>query len=448
VNQETLAKLPPQSLEAEESVLGAMLLDRAAIDQAVGLLKPESFYRPAHRMVFEALRDLNAKNEPCDLVTVSEHLRRMNELEAVGGTPFLAGLLDKVPSAANAEYYAKIVRDKQRLRNLISACSSMIQSAYEHREEASLVLDTAENRILEISREEGVTDAVPVSSMMEGVIRRIEEFRSKKGSITGLATGFKRLDEQTSGFQRGDMVVVAGRPGMGKTAFCMNIARNVAVETKKPVAIFSLEMTSESLAMRLMCAEQRVNSHAIRTGRIENHDLGRLTLAASKLYDAPLFLDDTPKLNIHSLRSKVRRLWKAHGIELVVVDYLQLLESDERHENRQQEITFISRGLKAIAKETGIPVLVASQLSRASEQRGEKSKPRLSDLRESGAIEQDADTVLLLYREGYYTKDPENKVTDVDIAKQRSGPTGEFQMIFHGEYTRFDDAEFSREPGA
>jgi replicative DNA helicase len=437
--QNSIERVPPQSLEAEESVLGAAMLDRDAIDKAMELLKAEDFYRPAHRKVFEAIAEISGKNEPVDLVTVTEVLKKMNELEAVGGAAFIASLADRVPSAANVEYYAKIVRDKARLRRLISACSAIISSAYQHKDEAQLVVDTAENQILEIGATEGAQKVVSLQELMGGVIEKIEQFRNRGTHVTGLATGFKRLDEMCSGLHGGEMVVVAGRPGMGKTALCMNIARNVAADLKKPVGIFSLEMSADSLAMRLMCSEQRIDSHRLRTGMIQNHELGRLTLAASKLYETPIYLDDSPKLDIQTLRAKVRRMVKEKKVELIVVDYLQLLEAGESRENRQQEITVISRGLKAIAKEMDIPVLVASQLSRATEQRGDKSKPRLSDLRESGSIEQDADMVMLIYRKGYYDKESGDKTAEIDIAKQRSGPTGEFQLIFNGEYTRFDD---------
>jgi replicative DNA helicase len=438
--QNTIEKIPPQSIEAEESVLGAALLDRDAIDKVMELLKAEDFYRSTNRKVFEAVAEISGRNEPVDLVTITEELRKRNELDAVGGAAFVASLADRVPSSANVEYYAKIVRDKARLRRLISTCTAIISSAYEHKDEAKLVVDTAENRILEIGQSEGETKVLSLQDLMGGVIAKIEQFRSQGGAITGLPTGFKELDLKCSGLHPGDMVVVAGRPGMGKTALCMNIARNVA--SKVPVAIFSLEMSADSLAMRMMCSEQRVDSQVVRTGRIQNHELGRLTLAASKLYDTPIYIDDSAKMDIQTLRAKVRRLVKEKNVQFVVVDYLQLLEAGEQRENRQQEITIISRGLKAIAKEMKIPVMVASQLSRATEQRDKTNKPRLSDLRESGSIEQDADMVLLIYRKGYYDKENNSdKSADIDIAKQRNGPTGEFQLIFNGEYTRFDDME-------
>lgn len=442
---EQIMKLPPQSPEAEESVLGATLLDKDAIDKAMELLKPEDFYRATHRKIFEAVTELSSKNEPVDLVTVTETLKKKNELEAVGGAAFISSLTDRVPSAANVEYYARIVRDKARLRRLISACTSIIGSAYEHKDEAKLVVDSAENQILEIGRSEGETKILSLQELMGPVIQTIEKFRSQGGAITGLSTGFRKLDEMCSGLHEGEMIVVAGRPGMGKTALCMNIARNVAA--KVPVAIFSLEMSADSLAMRLMCSEQRINSAVVRSGKIQNHELGRLTLAASKLYDTPIYIDDSAKLDIQTLRAKVRRLVKEKKIGFIVVDYLQLLEAGESRENRQQEITIISRGLKAIAKEMRIPVMVASQLSRATEQRDKTNKPRLSDLRESGSIEQDADMVLLIYRKGYYDKEnaDQDKTADIDIAKQRSGPTGEFKLVFNGEYTRFDDLDPAQE---
>jgi replicative DNA helicase len=443
-------KIPPQSLEAEESVLGAAMLDRNAIDDALSLLKPEDFYHASHRKIFDAIAQINNRNEPVDLVTVTEFLKKKNELDAVGGASFIASLTDKVPSSANIEFYAIIVRDKARLRRLISACNTIIGDCYRHEKEAPYVVDTAENLILQIGSAEGEKKIIPIQERLFGVIEMIED-RKGRDEISGIATGFQELDQLTDGMHGGELIIVAGRPGMGKTAFCMNIARNVALGLKngepQPVAVFSIEMSTDSLLMRMLCTEAKINSHRVRKGSLQQFEMGRLVEAASRLFKAPIFVDDRSKLDIQTLRASLRRLQREQKIKLAVVDYLQIMDADGNGENRQTEITHISRGLKAIAKELNIPIMVASQLRRP-EKGGEEKKPKLSDLRESGSIEQEADVVILIDRKQYHDTQSEDFTAKIDIAKQRSGPTGELELVFEREFTRFENKapDFQRPP--
>jgi replicative DNA helicase len=440
--------LPPQSLEAEQATLGAVLISPEAIDQVAESLKPEDFYRAAHQRIFEAVLALSERNEPVDLLTVGEQLKRENHLEGVGGSAYLSELTDRVPTAANADFYANIVRRKAVLRRLIGAAGEIMQQAYSEEEDAELVLDRAENRILEVGQSGSASPVVSLRDKLGPTIKRIDEMRGRKNALTGLATGFTQLDEMTSGLQPGELVIVAARPGMGKTAFCLNMVRNAALLSKAPAVIYSLEMSSESLLLRMLCAEGSINSHNLRSGRLRNDEFSRLTLAATKLYDLQhIYLDDSSMLDIQTLRARTRRMVREKGIKMIMVDYLQLLHVSGKVENRQQEISTISRQLKALAKELHLPVVVASQLSRATEQRGTKdSKPRLSDLRESGAIEQDADMVMFIYRPGYYQKEgdadpnePVDNTAEIIIAKQRSGPTGSFELVWRPEYTKFEN---------
>ncbi len=454
---ENFERIPPHNLEAEESVLGAVLIDRDAIDRALELLRPEDFYRQSHRKVFEAVVALNQRNEAVDMVTLADHLRNRGDLDNIGGPAFLAVLTERVPSAANVEVYARIVRDRARLRRLIATCDGIIGEAYSRPEEATLVVDKAENQILAVGSAEGEKKAMALHDLMGGVIEKVEKFRARGTHITGLSSGFADLDEITSGLHPGELIIVAGRPGMGKTAFALNLARNVAMNKEKGAAVlvFSMEMSNEQLLLRLLCAEGRINSHALRSGRMQQHEMHFLINAASNLYASPhsIYIDDSSELDIQTMRAKTRRMVKEKKIGLVVVDYLQMMSASESAENRQQEITRISRGLKTLSKELNIPVLVCSQLNRAVEGRATgktEAKPKISDLRESGSIEQDADVVMLLYRKSYYDKgaqtdsgEPDTSAT-LDIAKQRSGPTGEISLVWHQEYTRFDDGA----PGA
>jgi replicative DNA helicase len=449
--------VPPQSLESEQAVLGAMLLDPEAITLCAEKLRPESFYRESHRRIFQTILDLNARSEPVDLLTVSEALKNRAQLDFVGGAAALSALTDGVPSASNVEVYAEIVRKKALLRRLMDTATGIIQDCQKNPEEAEQVLDRAENSVLELGQTGGKAEIKSIGELMGRTIQKVDQLRNRDSHVTGLYTGFEKLDEMMAGLQRGELVIVAARPGMGKTALCLNLARNARnPEDKKktPVAIFSLEMTAESLLHRLLCAEGSINGHNMRSGRLRSDEMSRLTLAATKLYEVPIYVDDSSLLDIQTLRARARRLVKEKGIGLLMVDYLQMMTASQTRENRQQEISTISRQLKGLAKELNIPVVVASQLSRATEQRGTKDeggdRPRLSDLRESGAIEQDADVVVFIYRKAYYKRkeagdfEPitdEDRTAEIIIAKQRSGPTGTVELVFQNQFTRFDSLD-------
>ena len=439
---------PPHNDDAEAAVLGACMLVPAALDTVLEILRRDDFFRGFHQRVFEAVADLHARSQPVDLVTVQDWLATRGLLEGAGGSVGLAGLTEKVASAANVEAYARLVLEKAKLRRLISTCAQITQDCYENTENASQVVDAAENRVLDIGREEGTQAVERIEKMMMGAIETIERYRRQGGAVTGLPTGFKEIDELTAGMHPGQLIVAAGRPGSGKTAFALNIASHVAMNHGKPVAIYSLEMTKQELLFRLLCSCGSVDSRNLRRGKLENHEMGRLVNAATNLTRAPLYINDASRWDIQSLRSSVRRMVKQEGIGLVMVDYLQLMHVEGMEKpDRVREVTMISGALKAIAKELNIPVLVASQLNRGVEMRqGAKSesKPRLSDLRESGSIEQDADVVMLIHRksmqprEGDAVAEPDN-TADVIIAKQRSGPTGDVSLVFLGQYTRFED---------
>ena len=441
-------RLPPHNLDAEAAVLGACFLDPSALDQALDLLRKDDFYRGANQKIYEAVADLHARSQPVDLVTVQDWLASRGVLEAVGGPVALAGLTERVASASNVEAYARLVKEKAKLRRLIATCAQISQECYTNSENASTVVDTAENLVLDIGREEGTQQVQKVEAMMMSVIDTVESYRRRKGAITGIGTGFTELDNLTAGMHPGQLIVAAGRPGSGKTAFALNIAQHVAIELNKPVVIYSLEMTNQELLFRLLCSKGSVDSSRLRRGTLDNNEMGRLVNAATHLQKAPLYINDNARLDIQSLRSSVRRMVKEKGVELVVVDYLQLLTVEGFKDDRVREVTMISGALKAIAKEMKIPVLVASQLNRGVEQRqGAKtdSKPRLSDLRESGSIEQDADVVMLIHRKSQYSPDAvtetgeKDNTTDIIIAKQRSGPTGDIRLAFVGQYTRFEN---------
>jgi replicative DNA helicase len=443
-----LDRTPPHNDDAEAAVLGACLLVPAAVDTALLILRKDDFFRGFHQRVFESIKDLHDRSQPVDLVTVQDWLSTRGLLEGAGGSVGLAGLTEKVASASNVEAYARLVKEKAKLRRLISACAQITQDCYVNTDNAAQVVDAAENQVLDIGREEGVQAAERIEKMMIGAIETIERYRSQRGSITGLPTGFRDIDELTSGMHPGQLIVAAGRPGSGKTAFALNIASHVAMTHSKPTVIYSLEMTKQELLFRLLCANGSVDSRNLRRGKLENHEMGRLVNAATNLTKAPLFINDASRLDIQSLRSSVRRMVKEEGIQLVMVDYLQLMHVEGMDKpDRVREVTMISGALKSIAKEMNIPVLVASQLNRGVEMRqGAKSesRPRLSDLRESGSIEQDADVVMLIHRKSLQQRDGEvetepDNTADVFIAKQRSGPTGDVSLVFLGQYTRFED---------
>lgn len=435
----TLERLPPQNLEAETAVLGSMLLEEDALITAVELLEENAFYKDAHRKLFSAMVGLYRKTVAVDLVTLTDELKRRNWLEEVGGPTTLAGLTSVVPTAANVEHYCRIVKEKAILRALIKAATRITTECYEEVVTPDLLLDRAEAGIFEIASKKIKRDAVSIKELIKSSIETIDALYQRKGFITGLPTGFVELDQMTAGLQPSELIIVAGRPGMGKSSLALCIAEHVALQQKLPVAIFSLEMSEEHLVQRMLCSHARINAHNVRSGMLSASDWPKLTQAAGKLSETPVFIDDSPGLSILELRAKARRLKTRHGIGLLILDYLQMMEEPSRSDNRQQEVAVISRSLKALARELNIPVIAVSQLSRAPEQRGDASRPRLSDLRESGSIEQDADVVLFLYREEYYKPTEENKgIAEVIIGKQRNGPTGTVRLAFIKEYTRFE----------
>ena len=433
-----LDKLPPQNLDAEQAVLGAMLMHEDAVAVALEMLEPQSFYREAHRLIFATAMTLFNEHKPVDLLTLSNALKTNGQLEAVGSNSYLATLATAVPTASNVQYYASIVKEKATLRALISAASQIVAEGYDAQDDVEGFLDRAEHLIFEVTSRKAENTFVPLRELIKDSIEMIDQLYQRKASVTGLATGFHDLDVQTAGLQNGDLVVVAGRPSMGKSALVSGIAEHAAVVERIPTAIFSLEMSKAQLVQRMLCAHARVDAHKVRTGFLAQSDWPRLTNAAGKLSEAPLFIDDSSALSVLELRAKARRLKSQSGIGLIVVDYLQMMRGPARVENRQQEISEISRSLKSLAKELNVPVIAVSQLSRSPERR-EDRRPQLADLRESGAIEQDADLVALLFREEFYLQTDENRgVAELIIAKQRNGPVGTIPLAFVKEYTRFE----------
>ena len=433
--------LQPQSLEAEEAVLGAMMIDDAAANKAIGLLKSSHyFYKEAHKKIFEAMLILSEESNPIDTVSVSNELKKKKSLKSVGGLYYLTGLVDKVPTAANIETYASIVKEKGILRDLISASHHMSKKAFESREDVATILDEAEQSIFSLTQQKDNKLFQHIQPILTQAIKNLEKMQSNKGSDVGIPSGIIDLDNVTAGFRKSDLIVIAGRPSMGKTALALSIARNAALESKVPTAIFSLEMSSDQLAQRLLSSEARIDGQKARTGRLQTARWKDVVIASGKLADAPLFIDDTPALSILDLRSRARRLKREENIGLLVVDYLQLMQGPRRSENRQQEISYITQSLKALAKELDIPVIALSQLSRAVESRTNK-RPVLSDLRESGAIEQDADLVIFLYRPYVYDdkKVDQKGLAYLIVAKQRSGPTRTVKATFIDTYARFEN---------
>lgn len=442
-------RLPPHSDEAEQGVLGCVLLaPKEGMGACIEKLKTgsEVFYDLRHQSIFDVLAQMYDQKEPIDLITLQQKLKDKNQLEGIGGVAYLAGLMNAVPSAANLEYYLEIVREKALLRKVIQSCTAVVGRVYDHEGNVDALLDEIERDILRISQERVETDSQTIKELVHKAINTIEEYHQRQGMLTGVGTGFTDLDKMTSGLHGGEMIVIAARPSMGKTSLAMNIAEHVAIEERLPVGVFSLEMTAESLVLRMLCSRSRVNLRNIRDGFLAERDFPKLTGAAGKLANAPLFIDDSSGLSILQLRAKARRMFQQFGIRLFVVDYLQLLNSTSRRaENRQQEIADISNGLKALAKELNVPVIVLSQLNRELE-KDKNRKPRLSDLRESGAIEQDADLVALLYKPSSGDEEegnaPEQEAAPVNlyIAKQRNGPTGDVPLTFLKGYTRFESA--------
>ena len=434
-----LDRLPPQNLEAEQSILGAVLIDNNALPRAIEIIDADDFYKLSHRKIFFAMIELFDKNEPIDLITLTDYLKKKDELEAVGGTAYLSSLVNAIPTAANVKYHSNILRERALLRGLLKSANDIAGKVYENNLDAEDLVDYAEKSIFDISDKRVKASFVSLKEVIKDSFEMIEHLYDKKETVTGVPSGFKDLDDLTTGFQKGDLIVVGGRPSMGKTAFTLNVAQHVGLEMREPVAIFSLEMSKEQLALRMLCSEAMVNSNSIRKGFIKKEDWHKLTSAASNLTGAPIFIDDSSAITVLELRAKARRLKMEHGLSLVIVDYLQLMKGKGSFERREQEISDISRSLKGLAKELRVPVIAVSQLNRSVESR-RPPKPMLADLRESGAIEQDADVILFLYRDEVYNKDnPGNKgKAEVDIAKQRNGPAGvTVHLAYLAQCTRF-----------
>ncbi len=432
-------RVPPQAPDAEVAVLGAMLLDSTAMGAVTEILDEQAFYRGAHRKIFAAMLDLFAKDEAVDLVTLTQELKKRKQLDDVGGAAYLSSVLGSVATTANVRYHAKIVLEKAVLRQLINTATEVVQEAFDASGEASTILDRAEHMIFEIAQSRIRRDFVPMREILKHSFEVIQELYDKKQHITGVPSGFAELDSLTSGFQKADLIVIAGRPSMGKTAFALNVASHAAIKAGVPTAVFSLEMGKEQLVQRMLCSEARVDAHKLRTGYLADRHWSSLTTAAGLLSESPIYIDDSPSMTVLEMRSKARRLKSEVDVGLVIIDYLQLMRGYGRQENRQQEISEISRSLKALAKELEVPVLALSQLSRAVESRGGDKRPILSDLRESGAIEQDADVVAFIYRAEQYERTPENMgVAEVIVGKQRNGPTGTVRLAFLSECTRFE----------
>ena len=432
-------KIQPQSIEAEQAVLGSMLTSPEAVNKAQEILSAESFYVDAHKKIFEVMIQLFNNNEPIDVLSVDNKLKENNQIELVGGSYFITGLPDLVPSTANIEYYAKIVLEKASLRNLINISNEISFQAYENSGNFEDILDQSEQKIFALSQGKIKNKFQALKPVLQKSFERLDEISKNPGSVTGVPSGLRELDKLTSGFQPGELIIVAGRPSMGKTALALSFARNAAIDYKIPVGVFSLEMSNDALAMRLLTAESRVDSHLVRSGILPKEQWRNLSMSVGNLADAPIFLDDTPAMGITELRAKSRRLKSEKDIKLLVVDYLQLMKGPQNVESRQQEISQISQSLKALAKEINVPVLALSQLSRAPEARSDH-RPVLSDLRESGAIEQDADLVMFLYRKWVYSRDDEDKrKAEIIISKQRNGPTGTINATFIDNYAKFEN---------
>ncbi|OGO76823.1 MAG: replicative DNA helicase [Clostridiales bacterium GWB2_37_7] len=438
---EGLQKIPPNSLEAEQSVLGAMLLDKEAVTTATEFISGEDFYREAHKEIFEAIVELFDKGQPVDLITLPEKLKVRNTLDAVGGITYITNLMGIVPSTHNVSYYAKIIEEKALLRKLIKASNEIMGKSYEATEEVSNVIDMAEKSIFDISLNRSTQGFVHIKKILNSNFDKIEELYLNKGKITGISTGFNDLDEMLSGLQKADLVLVAARPSMGKTSFILNMVQQAGIRDKVATAIFSLEMSKEQLTQRILCAEALIDSQRLRTGDITEDEWIKLARAMGPLSEAPIFVDDTPAISITEMRAKCRKLKIEHNLGLILIDYLQLMTGNGKYDSRQQEISEISRSLKGLAKELGVPVVSCAQLSRAPEMRADHH-PIMSDLRESGAIEQDADVIMFLYRDEYYHPETEKKnIGEVIIAKQRNGPTGTVELVWLGQFTKFANKE-------
>jgi replicative DNA helicase len=438
-------RIPPHNQEAEQSVIGAIFLEPQALITAAEILTYEDFYRVAHQKIFQTMNRLSDQGKPIDVVTVTEELSSKKELEDVGGLSYLTEIANSVPTAANIAHYARIVEEKALLRRLIRVATNIVEDGFTREDEVEALLSEAEKKMMEVSNRKNAGDFRHIKDVLVQTYDNIELLHSRKGDITGIPTGFRDLDKITAGFQRNDLIIVAARPSVGKTAFALNVAQNVATKTEENVAIFSLEMGAEQLVMRILCAEGNIDAQALRTGALTTEDWRKLTMAMGSLSNAGIFIDDTPGIRINEIRSKCRRLKQEYGLGMILIDYLQLIVgSGNGKENRQQEVSEISRSLKALARELQVPVIALSQLSRGVEQRQDK-RPMMSDLRESGSIEQDADIVSFLYREDYYDKETENQnMIEIIVAKQRNGPTGTVTLAFVKEFNKFVNIDWSQ----
>ncbi|MCI8655197.1 MAG: replicative DNA helicase [Clostridia bacterium] len=437
-----LGKVPPHDIEAEQAVLGSMLTDKDAVIEAVETLKVDAFYREDNKVIYQAILNLYNKSEPIDIITLKDELESMNKFEQIGGFEYLANLPDKVPTTANVQKYIKIVEEKYILRNLIKTANEIIELGYSPTEEVEDIMDAAERRIFDIMQSKNQKGYSPIKDVLVESFTRLEELYNRKQHVTGVPTGFVELDYKTAGLHGSELILVAARPAMGKTAFALNIVSNAALKGNVPVVVFSLEMSKDQLVNRILCSEAMVDSNKVRTGKVEEEDWVKLAGAIGPLSEAEIYIDDTPGVTVMDIRTKCRKLKMEKDIGLVVIDYLQLVQgSNRRGGSREQEISEISRSLKMLAKEINVPIIALSQLSRAVEQRPEH-RPMLSDLRESGAIEQDADIVMFLYRDDYYNKESDEKdIAEVIIAKQRGGSTGTIKLLWMGNYTKFVNLE-------
>lgn len=435
-------RTPPHNIEAEQAIIGAIFLEPEAFSTASELLMPEDFYRAGHQRIFEAMLQLADRGEAIDVVTVTSALQSSNHLEEVGGVSYLTEVAGSVPTAANISYYTKIVEEKATLRRLIRTATDIVTDTFSREDEVDDVLNEAEKNILEVSGRQNTGAFKEIKDVLIDVYDNIEQLHQNKDDVTGVPTGYRDLDRITSGFQRNDLIIIAARPSVGKTAFALNVAQNVAVNANENVAIFSLEMGAEQLVQRMLCAEGNIDSQRLRTGSLIDEDWGKLTMAMGSLSNAGIYIDDTPGVRVSEIRSKCRRLKQESGLGMIMIDYLQLIQgSANSKENRQQEVSEISRSLKALARELNVPLIALSQLSRGVEQRQDK-RPMMSDLRESGSIEQDADIVGFLYRDDYYDQESEQQnIIEIIISKQRNGPTGTVELAFVKEYNKFVDLD-------
>jgi replicative DNA helicase len=449
MNDPQLDRVPPHNQEAEQSVIGAIFLEPQALITASEILIPDDFYRSAHQKIFQTMLRLSDQGKAIDVITVTEELSSHNELEDVGGISYITEIANAVPTAANVGYYAQIVSEKAVLRRLIRVATKIVEDGYTREDEVDALLSEAESRVMEVASRKNAGDFKHVKDVLVETYANVEHLQNRKGDITGIPTGFRDLDRLTAGFQRGDLIIVAARPSVGKTAFALNVAQAVGTQTEENVAIFSLEMGAEQLVMRMLCAEGNIDAQVLRTGALNSEDWRKLTMATGTLSRAGIYIDDSAGVRVSEIRAKCRRLKQEHGLGMILIDYLQLIQgSGIAGQNRQQEVSEISRSLKALARELEVPVIALSQLSRGVEQRQDK-RPMMSDLRESGSIEQDADIVAFLYREDYYDKETEDANTiEIIVAKQRNGPTDTVKLAFKKEFNKFVSVDWSAEAPA